>query len=376
MKRKGKRGVAIGLAAALLCLCLPVFARGEELAVSARSAVLLSGESGAVLWEKNARERLPMASTTKIMTALLTLEEAERAGDPAVDITEEMAAVEGSSMGLQAGDRLTLTNLAAGMLLASGNDAANAAALFLDGSQEGFARRMNSRAEEIGMKDTHFVTPSGLDAEDHFSTAYDLALLAREALENEAFAKLAASPRCEVTFIEPAHTATYENHNKLLGLYEGCVGVKTGYTKKAGRCLVSAARREGVTLIAVTLDAPDDWDDHTALLDYGFSQLEQARLDGSACVVLLPVVGGGADAVEVHGVQGDTFTLPAGDSGRVTVRVMVPRFLYAPVEAGEQVGELQYCLGGRELARVPLVAAAEVPRQEKQPGFWERLWKG
>ena len=204
MKRKGKRGVAIGLAAALLCLGLPVSARGEELAVSARSAVLLSGESGAVLWEKNPRERLPMASTTKIMTALLTLEEAERAGDPAVDITEEMAAVEGSSMGLQAGDRLTLANLAAGMLLASGNDAANAAALFLDGSQEGFARRMNSRAEEIGMKDTHFVTPSGLDAEDHFSTAYDLALLAREALENEAFAELAASPRCEVTFIEPA----------------------------------------------------------------------------------------------------------------------------------------------------------------------------
>ena len=179
-----------------------------------------------------------------------------------------------------------------------------------------------------------------------------------------------------MTFIEPAHTATYENHNKLLGLYEGCVGVKTGYTKKAGRCLVSAARREGVTLIAVTLDAPDDWDDHTALLDYGFSQLEQARLDGSACVVSIPVVGGGAGAVEVHGVQEDTFTLPAGDSGRVTVRVMAPRFLYAPVEAGEQVGELQYCLGGRELARVPLVAAAEVPRQEKQPGFWERLWKG
>ncbi len=376
MKRKGKRGVAIGLAAALLCLGLPVSARGEELAVSARSAVLLSGESGAVLWEKNPRERLPMASTTKIMTALLTLEEAERAGDPAVDITEEMAAVEGSSMGLQAGDRLTLANLAAGMLLASGNDAANAAALFLDGSQEGFARRMNSRAEEIGMKDTHFVTPSGLDAEDHFSTAYDLALLAREALENEAFAELAASPRCEVTFIEPAHTATYENHNKLLGLYEGCVGVKTGYTKKAGRCLVSAARREGVTLIAVTLDAPDDWDDHTALLDYGFSQLEQVRLDGSACVVSIPVVGGGADTVEAHGVQGDTFTLPAGDSGRVTVRVMAPRFLYAPVEAGEQVGELQYCLGGRELARVPLVAETEIPQQEKQPGLWERLWKG
>ena len=376
MKRKGKRGMAIGLAAALLCLGLPVFARGEELAVSARSAVLLSGESGAVLWEKNPRERLPMASTTKIMTALLALEEAERAGDPAVEITEEMVAVEGSSMGLRAGDRLTLTNLAAGMLLASGNDAAHAAALFLDGSQEGFARRMNSRAEEIGMKDTHFVTPSGLDAEDHFSTAYDLALLAREALENEAFAKLVASPRREVAFLEPAHTATYENHNKLLGLYEGCVGVKTGYTKKAGRCLVSAARREGVTLIAVTLDAPDDWDDHTALLDYGFSQLEQARLDGSACVVSLPVVGGGADAVEVHGVQGNTFTLPAGDSGRITVRVMAPRFLYAPVEAGEQVGELQYCLGGRELARVPLVAAAEVPRQEKQPGFWERLWKG
>ena len=374
--KNGKRCLAAGLAAVLLCLGLPVPARGEGPDVSARSAVLLSGVSGAVLWEKNAYEPLPMASTTKIMTALLALEEAERSGDPVVEITPEMTAVEGSSMGLKAGDRLTLSHLAAGMLLASGNDAANAAALYLDGSQEAFARRMNSRAKEIGMEDTHFVTPSGLDGEGHCSTAYDLALLARAALENGTFAKLAASPAYRVEFVEPAHTVTYENHNRLLETYPGCIGVKTGYTKKAGRCLVSAARREGVTLIAVTLDAPDDWNDHTALLDYGFSRLEQVRLHSEAFAAVLPVVGGTEAGVEVLGEQGEALSLPGGDGERVETRVLLPRFLYAPVERGEQVGELLYLLGGRELARAPLVAGAAVPLLEQSPSWWERLWKG
>lgn len=189
-KRKQSRW-RLGAAGFLLFVwILPTPARAQGPGVSAQSAVLISAQSGAVLYEKDAYTPRAMASTTKIMTALLALEEAERSGDPAVDITQEMVAVEGSSMGLQAGNRLRLTELAAGMLLASGNDAANACALFLAGSQEGFAECMNRRAGEIGMQGTHFVTPSGLDEEGHYSTAYDMALLAREALRNQAFAEI------------------------------------------------------------------------------------------------------------------------------------------------------------------------------------------
>ena len=165
------------------------------------------------------------------MTALLALEEAEKEGDPTVTVTEEMVAVEGSSMGLRAGDELPLTGLAAGMLLASGNDAANAVALYLDGSQEAFAERMNRRAVEIGMGNTHFVTPSGLDDEAHYSTAFDMALLAREALKNNKFRELASSGTYQIAFDNPEKKVQYTNHNKLLWLYEGCIGVKTGFTK-------------------------------------------------------------------------------------------------------------------------------------------------
>lgn len=352
----------------------PVRAEEPALVLSAQSAVLMTADTGLPLYELDARAKRPMASTTKIMTALLALEEAQRAGDPVVEITEEMVRVEGSSMGLRPGDRLTLTNLAVGMLLASGNDAANAAALFLDGSLEAFAQRMNGRAAEIGMRDTQFVTPSGLDAEGHASTAMDLALLAREALKNPAFRDICASESRAAVFLEPAHTVWFQNHNKLLGQVEGCVGVKTGYTKQAGRCLVSAAERDGVTLIAVTLNDPDDWRDHEALLEYGFSQVKRVSLGGEGFAAALPLVGGAGETVPVRGGEGTAVTLPAEQASQVTRRVLLPRFLYAPVEAGETVGRLQYCLDGTPVVSVPLLAAEDRPQAEESPGFWERLF--
>ena len=349
-------------------------ARAEGPGVSAESAVLISGETGAVLWEKNAHERRAMASTTKIMTALLALEEAGRTGDPPVDITQEMVAVEGSSMGLLAGDRLSLSNLAAGMLLASGNDAANACALYMAGCQEDFALQMNQRAQEIGMEDTSFVTPSGLDDDMHFSTAYDMALLAREALKNQAFAEIAGSYTRQVAFLEPAKTVTYTNHNKLLVEYEGCIGVKTGYTKKAGRCLVTAARRDGATLIAVTLNAPDDWNDHRALLDYGFSTMESVSFDGAGLSLQAPLVGAGEESLPLRCAQGGTVRLPAQEAQRIERRVLLPRFLYAPVEEGQTVGRMQYLAGGQEIYSVPIVAAAGAQVKEREPSFWEKLF--
>ena len=378
LKHWRNRAAALGLSLCLVgALCPVAQAAGPE--VSAQSAVVLTADTGTVLFEKDGHTPRPVASTTKIMTALLALEAAQEQGDPLVDITQEMVAVEGSSMGLQAGDSISLTGLAAGMLLASGNDAANAAALYLDGSLESFAARMNQRAAALGMEDTHFVTPSGLDGEDaqglgHLSTAYDMALLARAALEDQAFRQLCSSPSLAVEFAEPVKRVTYTNHNKLLTQYQGCVGVKTGFTKEAGRCLVSAAERDGALLIAVTLNAPNDWQDHTALLDYGFSQMEPYQLAGGAVRLTVPVVGSPVEAMSLRGSNGGEVTLPLGQGAQVERVVRVPKFLYAPVEAGEQVGEICWYLEGQLLGSAPLTAAGAAPLQEKAPSLWERLF--
>lgn len=378
LKHWRNRAAALGLSLCLVgALCPVARAAGPE--VSAQSAVVLTADTGTVLFEKDGHTPRPVASTTKIMTALLALEAAQERGDPLVDITQEMVAVEGSSMGLQAGDSISLTGLAAGMLLASGNDAANAAALYLDGSLESFAARMNQRAAALGMEDTHFVTPSGLDGEDaqglgHLSTAYDMALLARAALENQAFRQLCSSPSLAVEFAEPVKRVTYTNHNKLLTQYPGCVGVKTGFTKEAGRCLVSAAERDGVLLIAVTLNAPNDWQDHTALLDYGFSQVEPYQLAGGDVRLTVPVVGSPVEVMSLRGSNGGEVTLPLGQGAQVERVVHAPKFLYAPVEAGEQVGEICWYLEGQLLGSAPLTAAGAAPLQEKAPSLWERLF--
>ena len=378
LKHWRNRAAALGLSLCLVgALCPVARAAGPE--VSAQSAVVLTADTGTVLFEKDGHTPRPVASTTKIMTALLALEAAQERGDPLVDITQEMVAVEGSSMGLQAGDSISLTGLAAGMLLASGNDAANAAALYLDASLESFAARMNQRAAVLGMEDTHFVTPSGLDGEDaqglgHLSTAYDMALLARAALEDQAFRQLCSSPSLAVEFAEPVKRVTYTNHNKLLTQYQGCVGVKTGFTKEAGRCLVSAAERDGALLIAVTLNAPNDWEDHTALLDYGFSQVEPYQLAGGDVRLTVPVVGSPVEVVSLRGSNGGEVTLPLGQGAQVERVVHAPKFLYAPVEAGEQVGEICWYLEGQLLGSAPLTAAGAAPLQEKAPSLWERLF--
>lgn len=378
LKHWRNRAAALGLSLCLVgALCPVARAAGPE--VSAQSAVVLTADTGTVLFEKDGHTPRPVASTTKIMTALLALEAAQERGDPLVDITQEMVAVEGSSMGLQAGDSISLTGLAAGMLLASGNDAANAAALYLDASLESFAARMNQRAAVLGMEDTHFVTPSGLDGEDaqglgHLSTAYDMALLARAALEDQAFRQLCSSPSLAVEFAEPVKRVTYTNHNKLLTQYQGCVGVKTGFTKEAGRCLVSAAERDGALLIAVTLNAPNDWQDHTALLDYGFSQVEPYQLAGGDVRLTVPVVGSPVEVMSLRGSNGGEVTLPLGQGAQVERVVHAPKFLYAPVEAGEQVGEICWYLEGQLLGSAPLTAAGAAPLQEKAPSLWKRLF--
>ena len=297
--------------------------------------------------------RLPMASTTKVMTALLTLEEAGK-NDRVVTFTEEMTA-EGSSMYLESGEQVRLSDLCIGMLMQSGNDAANAAAIAIDGSIARFADRMNIRASELGMKNTHFVTPSGLDGEDHYSTAYDMALLLCAAMENDTFRDITKQTAMTVDFISPEDKrVTYRNHNKLLRLYEYCIGGKTGYTDEAGRCLVSCAERDGVELICVTLDDPDDWDDHIRLFDYGFETLSPLML-GEEYRTVSAVCADGYGTTLTCEPQ----TIVSCNEVDVKEKLFLPDFIYAPLKKGEKIGEV-ICTAGEEAYALPLLAAEDV----------------
>lgn len=347
--------------------------------VSAQSAALLVVDTGEFLFEKNASQRRGMASTTKIMTSLLAVEE----GTPnrVITATEAMVRVEGTSIGLQAGDKITLRNLIYGMLLESGNDAANATALALAGSADQFAERMNARAKEIGMTNTHFVTPSGLDNQEHYSCAHDMALLGAEAIKNPEFAAVCSTKSIRVAYGNPEYLRTLSNHNRLLSAYQGCIGVKTGFTKKSGRCLVSAARRDGVTLVAVTLNAPNDWDDHKKLFDYGFSAVENIKLDDGFSGIQLRVVGGVSGTVPIECAITPRLSA-ASTSVEIRREVYLEPFVYAPVEQGRIIGEARYYWGDKLIACVPLETAQAVQNMdlppiqeepEKKQGIWEKI---
>lgn len=343
------------------------------LTVSAKAAVLIEADTGRVLFAKNKDECLPMASTTKIMTALITLE----AGglDTPFVVDENAIQVEGSSMGLQKGDTVTLRTLAYGMLLPSGNDAANAAAVRIAGSIEEFAVMMNTRAEAIGMKDSHFVTPSGLDDEQHYTTAHDMARLARVALKNTAFREICSSDTAKVEFGNPPYERWLKNHNRLLWEYKGTIGVKTGFTKKSGRCLVSAAERDGVRLIAVTLNAPNDWQDHTKMFDYGFGNVERKPFDVSYEDIRINIVGGTTDSIGVVPLTMPTVSAGAADLSRITQLVLVEPFYYAPVQAGDAVGKILLYLDGEEIGSCTLIAKDEAAQKitEIKFTFWEKV---
>lgn len=323
--------------------------------LSAQSAVLFCPDNGEVIFEKSAREKMKIASTTKIMTTLLTLEAAQK-NNKTVCFTLDMAA-EGSSMYLQEGNRLRLSDLAVGMMLASGNDGANAAAVAVGGSIEKFAEMMNKRAKEIGMNDTSFVTPSGLDDENHYSTAYDMALLMGESLKNQDFSEIAKMKSGTIELIYPeGKTLSYTNHNKLLSLYEYCVGGKTGYTKAAGRCLVTAAQKDGVTLIAVTLNAPSDWDDHINMYEYGFSLLENSEIDKEMLSVFVPVAGTG-EKIKLVPDRTLSFVRRIGDNDfdiNENVRYYIPKFIYEPVRLNEPYGKAVVYLGNNKSESVLL----------------------
>ena len=323
--------------------------------VSAKSAVLMVADTGEIVFEKNAHEKRSMASTTKIMTALLTIE----CDTPqrVVTTTPEMVNVEGTSMGLLAGDKVTFNDLVYGMLLASGNDAANTAAISIDGSIESFALRMNKKAAQLGMKNTVFVTPSGLDDENHYSTAYDMALLACYALQNPDFREACSSVSAKLCYGNEPYPRRLSNHNKLLNTYDGAIGIKTGFTKKSGRCLVSAAVRNGVTLVCVTLNASDDWNDHKKLLDFGFENISLKPIE---CKLPYITVYGG-DNSEVPLILSRQINIPVfSDSADLTYQLKLKKYEFAPIQKNDILGYVSVLYNGKTIDTVPVVADGNI----------------
>lgn len=320
---------------------------------SARCAVVMDADTNIVLYEKNAYEERAVASTTKIMTALLGIESSRL--DETVKITEEMLRTEGSSLGLKAGDTITLYDLIIGMMLTSGNDSANAVAYFLSGSLEEFAALMNSRAGEIGMSNTYFVTPSGLDEGGNHSTAYDMALLASAAVQNNTFCDI-VSRKSEKITVGNSEITVY-NHNKLLSMDDNIFGIKTGYTEKAGRCLVSAKNYNGNKLICVTLCAPDDWNDHIAL----FSECEKKYNEYEISdTINISVVGGSADCITA------SYKKKYCVLSDLRFEIYRSPFVYAPVKKGDKLGYVCVYTNEKLKERLPLTADGDVEYYAEQ----------
>ncbi|MGN0607539.1 MAG: D-alanyl-D-alanine carboxypeptidase family protein, partial [Oscillospiraceae bacterium] len=347
------------------CLCMLVSViltlifinplKAEAFDVSAASAVMIEASTGDVVYEKNAYEQRSMASTTKIMTTLLCLESGNL--DDSFIVDENAIMVEGSSMGLVKGDVVTKRALCCGMMLPSGNDAANATAVKLADSIGAFSDMMNERAEKIGMKNTHFVTPSGLEADgEHYSTAYDMALLTREALKNEEFRRICGSSSIKVKFGNPPYERTLFNTNKLLNMYDGVIGVKTGFTDEAGRCLVSACERDGITLICVTLNAPDDWNDHMKMYDYGFLSTD-LRVCPTDSIMDIDVVGSDKNSIRTSAANELTYGGISGKQYDITVKYSMNPFVYAPVCVGDIIGRADYYCNGVFIGSVDVLSA-------------------
>lgn len=348
-----KKYISVFLVLITVLVSCPITVSALE--VSAKAAVVICGDTGEVLYSKNAEKRLQMASTTKIMTGILLCEYSNL--DRVITVTEEMVRVEGSSMGLLAGDKITLRDLLYGLMLASGNDAANTIAIVMAGTIRDFADLMNHKAEEIGLKNTNFVTPSGLDDEQHYTTAYDLALLTKYAMQNEDFASAVGSKSAALNFGNPPYRRTFTNHNKLLNSVDGCVGVKTGFTKKSGRCLVSAVKRDGKYVIAVTLNAPNDWQDHKNMLEYGLSKIIQTEISPQKGEYEIPVISGEADTLKV---RIKPFLINSTQSEGFSCEIYLPGYIFAPIKKGEVIGKAVYKRNGEILSEQTITAESEI----------------
>lgn len=340
----------------VILILIIVSLKASALDISATSAVLYEPVTKRIIFEKNSKVKLPMASTTKIATCITAIENGNLSD--VVTTSKKAADTEGSSIWLETGEKMTLEHLLYGLMLSSGNDAAVAIAEHISGTTAEFSKLMNNTAFKAGVNNTNFTNPSGLDDEQHYTTAEDLAKITAYSLNNSVFAEIVSTKEKSISFQGREWDRKLKNHNKLLWWYDGCIGVKTGFTKKSGRCLVSAASRNNIRLITVTLKAPDDWNDHTVLLDYGFSLLSLERVVEKGRVAGIFDVTDGVEST-INCLFEETVDIPKLQEDEIEIKTVISKDITAPVKKGMIVGYADVLLNGNKIGRVNLIAEKE-----------------
>ena len=366
-----RRLAIAALALMLLAALRPSSAVAEEVGTSAKACVIIDEASGRFLLSHNAEAALPMASTTKVMTALLALELGDL--DAPVTCSRNAFGVPGTSIYLAQGETLTLRQMLYGLMLASGNDAATAIAEHIGGTVEDFCRMMTARAAELGCKSTVFLTPHGLPCEGHYTTAHDLALIAREAMTHAEFREIVGTSRATIPWEGRDYDRVLNNKNKLLTTYEGATGIKTGYTKKAGRCLVFGAERNGMRIIGVVLNCADWFDEAARLMDLAFDRYEAVTMLRAGDVVGTVSVAQ-ADGAAVDAVLSADLTGVVAKGSLPQVEIDLPDTLDAPIQAGQVIGTARLTAGGVVVAEAELLAASDVARDDF-PARWQMYWR-
>lgn len=330
--------------------------RASAMAESAECACVINSLTGDVVLSKNPRKRHAMASTTKIMTALIAIEKCGM--EEIVTVSENAANQEGSAAYIRAGSQIYMKDMLYGLMLNSGNDAAEAIAEHVAGSGGDFAALMNEKTMELGLRETHFANPSGLSNPEHFTTAYDLAMITRYAMLNPLFREIVSAKTYRAKPINSEEILYFSNHNRMLEAYDGANGVKTGFTKNSGRCLVSSAKRDGMEFIAVTLGDADDWNDHAQMLDYAFSEHYPKKVIEKGAKVKIAEI----DGKKYNMLAAEDFTIPLRKNGKVPVEIIshIADNLYPPINAGEKVGRLEIKCGGEAVGSVDIISASEI----------------
>lgn len=347
--------------------------------ISAEAAAVIDVESGRILYQKNGNKKMRIASLTKTLTAIVAIEATDI--KKVVTVPDKAIGVEGSSIYLKRGEKLTLEELLYGLMLRSGNDAAAAIALQVGGSIEGFATMMNEKAMYIGMNQSHFMNPHGLDNSDmHYSTAVDMAKLSAYALRNPQFQQIVSTKVKSISWEGEKWDRRLQNKNKMLHLYNGADGVKTGYTKLAKRCLASSASRADRQVAVITLNAPDDWNDHATLLDYGFQQFEETSLihKGEKWDAPQAIKLEDKGKVELVSLADFAYPLRAGEEQKVSKKVQLFHKKVGQKNVNEHIGFVEVYLGKDSIGKIPLTLQERKEKDTFQKssipnGFWNQV---
>lgn len=347
-----KKIIALAVLIGMIFIQMNAFAMAD----SAECACVINAMTGDVVFSKNLNKQHAMASTTKIMTAIVAIERCNM--DEIVVVSANAANQEGSSAYISEGNQIYMKDMLYGLMLNSGNDAAVAIAEHISGSVEAFAELMNEKALELGLRDTHFVNPNGLDDPEHYTSVYDLALIARYAMTMPQFREIVLTQTAQAKALNSDEILYFSNHNKMLSLYEGATGIKTGFTKATGRCLVSSARRDDMEFIAVTLNAPDDWNDHMQMLDYAFSEHYPKNVVKKGMVVKVAKI----DGEKYSMIAANDFTIPLKERQKSQIDIIyhVANDLISPINSGEKVGYIEIKYDGLCVGTVDIISESEI----------------